>query len=55
MPVKAVLPVRIDSSVGENHNSREAGKVHRGLALSFGRACRRQVDVFVLKTVEACA
>ena len=39
VPVKAVLPVRIDSSVAESHHSREAGKVHLGLALSFGRAC----------------
>ena len=37
--VKDVLPVRIDSSVGEINHYREAGKVHLGLALSFGRAC----------------
>ena len=39
VPVKAVLPVRIDSSVAEINHSREAEKVHLGLALSFGRAC----------------
>ena len=36
VPVKAVLPVRVDSA--EINHSREAGKVHLGLALSFGRA-----------------
>ena len=49
VPVKAVLPVRVDSA--EIHHSREAGKVHLGIALSFGRAAknmRRGSGIIVL-------
>ena len=42
VPVTDVLPVRIDSSVAEILHSREAGKVHLGLALSFGRVLRNR-------------
>ena len=40
VPVKVVVPVRIDSYVADLPHSRQAGKSHLGLALCFGRDTR---------------